>query len=60
MAGARYFSADKHIDFWNYGASGGGFIAPWSAAPYTVPKVVIGASFYRDDNRPHHSWIECH
>ena len=60
MNGVRGFSADQHIDFWDYGASGGGFVAPWSVGPHVEPKVVMMAGFNRGDSRLHHAWIECH
>lgn len=59
MAGVSHLSAEKHIDFWNYGASGGGFVDPWSVPPHTEPKVMMDTRFYRDDGRPHYSWMQC-
>jgi hypothetical protein len=60
MAGVSHLSADQHYDFWNYGASGGGFVAPWSVSPHTDPKVVMMTHFYRDDGQLHYaSWTEC-
>jgi hypothetical protein len=60
MEGVNGFSADQHIDFWDYGASGGGFVAPWSVEPHVEPKVIIMAGFNRGDFRLHQAWIECH
>ena len=59
MAGVSHFAAEKHVDSWTYGASGGGFVAPWSVGPHSEPKVAMLADFYRGDSRLHHAWIEC-
>lgn len=59
MAEANGLSIEKHFDFWNHGASGGGAFAPWSVAPHIQPKVIMILDFNRGDKRQHLSWIEC-